>query len=75
MCQLEVMMSYIRDADNSWKLGKLPAVNAIFPAVKHYFFLQFFFMLSDDCYLFILFVYTFIAVLPELKGLQTRHLV
>ena len=29
-----------RDVDNSWKPGKYPAVNAIFPAVKQYFFLQ-----------------------------------
>ena len=32
-------------------------------------------MFSEDCYLFISFVYTFIAVLPELKRLQTLHLV
>ena len=48
-----------------------PAANAIFPAVKHYFFLQNVFKCCQKIviYLFISFVYTFTAVLPELKGL------
>ena len=34
-----------------------------------------FLMLSEDCYLFTSFARTFIAVLPELKGLYTLYLV
>ena len=55
-----------------WRCSRnYPAVNAIFTAVKHYFFLQNVFKCCQKIviYLFISFVYNFTAVLPELKGL------
>ena len=55
-----------------WRSSRnYPAVNAIFTAVKHYFFLQNVFKCCQKIviYLFISFVYNFTAVLPELKGL------
>ena len=60
----------VRDVDNSRKPGKLPRCERDFSGCKELLLSpKCFKMLPEDCYLFISFVYTFIAVLPELKGL------
>ena len=64
------VITIVRDVDKSRKPGKLPGCERDFSGCKALLLSpKCFQMLSEDCYLFISFVYIFIAVLPELKGL------
>ena len=67
----------LRDVDNSRKPGKLPGCERDFSSCKALHVLlspKCFSMLPEDCYLFISFVYTFTAVLPEVKVLYVNIL-
>ena len=64
-----------RDVDNSRKPGKSPGCERDFSGCKALLLSpKCFSMLSEDCYIFILFVYTFTAVLPEVKVLYVNTL-
>ena len=64
-----MLQTIYRDVDNSRKPGKLPGCERDFSGCKALLSPKCFLILLEDCYLFISFVYTFIAVLPERKGL------